>query len=186
VTLKKDDIRMIYQDPIGRQKPEGKAVLIGRVGLSGVVDGRRVESWWVKFLGWKEEGPALRDIMDDDPVPAIVVSWDHLKPNQIKVLEKLHREHGRTHDCNSCHFYKGQASPYPGTRTPGTFGKCIHREGPCRVFVPRLGIGGRLPEGWSIQVIDRQVQATDPAGEVKVLKHVKELVGEISFGQGGA
>lgn len=179
MTLKKGDIRTIYQDPLTCKKPEGKAVLVRRRGEAVLIGDNKVESWWVRFAGENETVP--RDIM----VPATVVSWGHLKPNQIKTLEKLHREHGRTYNCNACPFYRGQASPYPGTRTPGTFGKCIHREGPCQTFVPRFGIGGWPPNGWLLQVVNRKIIATGPAGQVKILNHVKELVGEINFSQEG-
>ncbi len=39
----------IYQDPITRQRPEGKAKLIGRVSEIGVYEGHPVVRWQVEF-----------------------------------------------------------------------------------------------------------------------------------------
>lgn len=105
-----------------------------------------------------------------------VVSWQGLNKGQLSRLHALHRKYPRTYACNVCGYHKARNNPYPGTTTPGTFGKCVHRCGPCSKYVPSFGIGLKLPDGWSLFVIHGHITATDPDGVTHILKHVKEAL----------
>jgi len=47
--IKGDEI-IIYEDPITKQKPEGEAVLIKKLGTCGFWEGKELQRWEVRFI----------------------------------------------------------------------------------------------------------------------------------------
>jgi hypothetical protein len=50
----------VYLDPVTRQKPEGKALLVGRNSFVGFCDGLQLENWNVRFI----EGGRLGEVVE--------------------------------------------------------------------------------------------------------------------------
>jgi hypothetical protein len=53
----------VYHDPVTMEHPEGKAVLVNRIGFVGFSNGVQLERWNVKFTDGRRFGPIIERVI---------------------------------------------------------------------------------------------------------------------------
>jgi hypothetical protein len=67
--MKKNDVVMVYEDPLTRRKPEGQARLVkyeGSYPICGEGSVSHLERWIVEFINHEEDGGLHRLIKTED------------------------------------------------------------------------------------------------------------------------